>query len=730
MFRDRWAVHLCTCNDALPISAKEISRRVGLDAVPATHKSLVRAGAGVFWKEAQLGADFHLICCCSSPEAFAPALREAGIGGEKVVHLDLKADAFWRVREAEAGNQLAARLIHATIARTEAERPSPPLSLSVPSSVLIYTDRPEGLRLAERLAERMEVQVILNEDATGFDELTPPRNFKSLLRGRVVSVKGHLGAFRATLRSRQAIDLDTCTRCGRCAPVCHTQAITQGLRLVASKCDECGDCLKECAGIGAIRIPRDETREIPSGQVVALLSGTPAPASGLHTGYHFVPVNGSVDVDAIAYRVSDLAGDFARPAYVSYDEKVCAGGTAEIEGCGICIGECPYDALSRSGARIRVDESACEGCGGCVSVCPTSALRHREPSAEQVDAQLRALLSLSPGEATDGRRLAVVFHCGEKGTEALRVAGANRWPIGGNLAPVEVPCLRFVSEALILHSFRLGAAGVALLGCADCPNGERPLLEKRLDFCRATLEAFGLGAGRLALIPVQASPEAYFLASSIGELGAFLEGLGPAPLPPPARGPAPATEAGGGSPEGLGNRELVVEALRAFLGVTGKEPGRVLGETPLSYAQVRVRKEGCTLCAGCVFVCPTHALIMEEPESAMTSAKTLRFNHLKCVACGMCETACPESVVTIERGFSASRAALAYQDLVRDEMVKCISCGREYINKRALEGILGKLIGLEGVGDTFAGGRQDLLRMCPDCRGAQAIKEVERGWEP
>jgi ferredoxin len=131
-----------------------------------------------------------------------------------------------------------------------------------------------------------------------------------------------------------------------------------------------------------------------------------------------------------------------------------------------------------------------------------------------------------------------------------------------------------------------------------------------------------------------------------------------------------------------------------------------------------------------VFVCPTNALVMESPEGAMASARTLQFNHLKCVACGMCEAACPEKVMTIERGFSVSRAALGYRDLVRDEMVKCISCGREYINKQALEGILGKLMGLEGIGDTFAGGRKDLLRMCPDCRGAQAMAEVERGWTP
>lgn len=731
MPRDRWAVHLCSCNGALPISAKETGRLAGLDSVPTLHDALSRAGAGVFWKEAKLGADFHLVCCCSAKEAVAPALREAGIEEHKIVHLDLKRDAFWRAREPDGGNRLAARLIRSAIARTEAERPRSSLSLAVPSTVLVYTDRPEGLQLARRLADQMDVRVVLHEDAAGFDELMPGRACASLVRGKVVQVKGHLGDFRVSLRTRQAIDLDVCTRCGRCIPICHAKAITQGLRLVASKCDECGDCLRECAGIGAIRIPRDGAKEVAVGQVVAFVEEARAPKSGLHTGYHLISASGPADVDAVAFRVSRLTGGFDRPSYVSYDEKICAGGTAQLEGCGVCIDQCPYDALARVNARIRVEESTCEGCGGCVSICPTSALRFHNPSLEQIDAQLCALLASLPDEPAGGMRPVIVFHCGEKGAEALQVAGENLWPLGNNLLPVEVPCLRFVSEALIFRGFQLGASGVALFGCLDCPNGERPMLEERLALCRAALDAFGFGAERLSLVTVESSAEAYHLASAIGELGAFLEKIGPAPLPPFAGNALSPGEAGdGGFSEPGANRGMVVEAMRAFLGATGKEPGKIAGKTSLPYAEVKVRKEGCTLCAGCVFVCPTHALVMENPESAMASARTLQFNHLKCVACGMCETACPEKVVTIERGFSVSRAALSYRNLVRDEMVKCISCGREYINKRALEGILGKLMGFEGIGDTFAGGRKDLLRMCPDCRGAQAMAEVERGWTP
>lgn len=728
MPKDRWAVHLCSCNGALPIDTKEIARLAELDGEPAAHSNLGRAGTGAFWNGARIGADYHLVCCCCPDESFVPVFREAGVEEGQIVHLDIKGRAFQGQESREEGNRLAARLIRSAIARTEAERMVPPISLEVPSTVLIYTDTPLGLRLAERLAGRMQVHVVMDEDAEGFDDLTPIRPYGSLIRGKIVRVNGRLGAFHSSLRTRQAIDLDTCIRCGRCVPVCHAKAITPGLRLIASKCDECGDCLKECAEVGAIRIPRHDVREISTGQVVSLLAGAPPPESARHTGYHVVVADEALDVDAVAFRVSGLVGEFARPSYVAYEEKICAGSSAEIEGCGICLGECPFEAIGRSENRILIDGSVCEGCGGCVSACPTSALRFHEPSLEQIDAQLQALLSNPPGEEGKRGRNGVVFYCGEKGKETIGVAAENRWPIGTNFLPIEVPCLRYVSEALILRCFRLGAAGVGLLGCGDCPNGERPLLEERLSFCRSILDAFGFGAERLSSILVESSDQTYYMASAVGELGAFLERLEPAPILNVSATQIAAISDGSDNP--IGNRTMVIDSLRTFVRVTDKHPGRVVGVTSLPYAHVRVQEKGCTLCAGCVFVCPTHALIMEEPSSAMTETRTLRFNHLKCVACGMCETACPENVLSIERGLSVSRSSLSFEEVVRDEMVHCVSCGREFINKQALDAILGKLIGLAQIGDTFEGQRKNLLRMCPDCRGAQAVQEVERGWDP
>ncbi|MFQ5694010.1 MAG: hydrogenase iron-sulfur subunit, partial [Nitrospinota bacterium] len=312
-------------------------------------------------------------------------------------------------------------------------------------------------------------------------------------------------------------------------------------------------------------------------------------------------------------------------------------------------------------------------------------------------------------------RTAIVFHCGEMGAAALRAAAEGEGAYGENLLPLEVPCLRFVSEALMLRAFRLGAAGVALLGCAECPHGERPLLQAKIEFVRSVLDGFGFGAERLALIPAADG----ILGSAVWSLAAFGEALGPPPVPaaPPSR-------------PGLANRELLRDALSAFIEASGREPGTVVSGTPLTFARVQVDAGGCTLCGACVFVCPTHALAVQEVSKPLLNEKTLQFNHLDCVACGMCAPACPEKVVTLSRDLTVDRQAFSHRPLARDEMVLCAKCGREYINKKALDAILDRVLSAPRLGDTFAGGRRDILKMCPDCRAAVAVEEMQKGWEP
>lgn len=52
---------------------------------------------------------------------------------------------------------------------------------------------------------------------------------------------------------------------------------------------------------------------------------------------------------------------------VSIDKGACLS-------CGVCVGECPQDALSLGAESVEVDEGSCIECGICVGECPVGAL--------------------------------------------------------------------------------------------------------------------------------------------------------------------------------------------------------------------------------------------------------------------------------------------------------------------------------------------------------------------
>ncbi|MGH7399300.1 MAG: 4Fe-4S dicluster domain-containing protein, partial [Candidatus Rokuibacteriota bacterium] len=173
-----------------------------------------------------------------------------------------------------------------------------------------------------------------------------------------------------------------------------------------------------------------------------------------------------------------------------------------------------------------------------------------------------------------------------------------------------------------------------------------------------------------------------------------------------------------------GGREVIAQAVGALIAATGREPGRTAIPTGGPFAIPDVRVAGCTLCRTCVNVCPTHAFRFDESRQA------LELRQVACVNCGLCAAACPESVITLRPELALDRAALDYATVVRDDMLACTKCGVAFGNRRAVEVIESKLLGMANLLDTFAGTRRTLLRMCPNCRAVAAMQEMEKGWEP
>ncbi len=74
------------------------------------------------------------------------------------------------------------------------------------------------------------------------------------------------------------------------------------------------------------------------------------------------------------------------------DEDICSG-------CRICVSVCPYDALAYDERDdvSKVNEALCKGCGTCAAACPSSAITMSHFTAEQMLAQVVALIGGSDG---------------------------------------------------------------------------------------------------------------------------------------------------------------------------------------------------------------------------------------------------------------------------------------------------------------------------------------------
>jgi ferredoxin len=488
---------------------------------------------------------------------------------------------------------------------------------------LVIGPRADALPWAERLAAMLPVTVLLL-DGDAADE--PPRLFP-VFAARALVLTGWLGAFDATWQ----------------APGTAPQQARFDLVL----------------DLGAS--PQIATHQRPHG--------------------YYAPGPDQVSRQAAADALANMVGDFEKPKYFAYKERLCAHGRNKKIGCNACVEVCSAGAIAGAGDLIAVNPYLCAGCGACTTVCPTGALAYAYPDAPHTGTRIKALLG---AYAQAGGRDPVLLVHGAEGAallDALDAQGA----VPGRVLPLGVHHTASIGIDLWLAALAWGAAGVAVLMTdAEAPQYAAALAEQ-MAVAQAIMTGLGYAGPHVQLLRVADADE-------------LALGLRHAP-----RGVVPARRAGFHA--GADKRNTLDYALDHLLREAPQQVEEIALPAGSPFGALAVDAARCSLCMACVGACPASAL--QDGQNA----PQLRFIEKNCVQCGLCAATCPEDAIRLVPRLSFRETRKQPVVLNETQPFHCIRCDKPFGTLRMVESMLARLAGHPA----FAG-HLDRMRMCGDCR--------------
>ncbi len=620
--------------------------------------------------------------------------------GATVHFVDQREGAGW-VHDEAAATEKTVRLVEAARAGLETGTDTASIGGDVGRSVAVVGDA----QLAAALPDAAAVTLIA--DGEEFADVGTDLADVRVERGRVVDVSGSLGDIEVTLEARvteECIDCMDCVRVGPDDAVTRTPVDIDPDAPDGEWTDVCPTDVIDLEGV---------RRTISFDQVVH--PGGEDDAPGGTTGYHT-----DADLGTIA-AVSDLLAP-DRPSFLDLEMDVCASGDSGQEGCRSCYDACPHDAVSKPAPdEVSFDLAACQNCGACTSSCPTGAVELVERSNERLAREVEALVDEEPGgglldwsseTAIDPQ--VVTFVCSERAEAALtrygQLAASGREEISyPPILPVRVNCTDTVGQAHVLHALAAGADGVTIVGCGgDCAHSGPDPKADLVDRLNLATTDLGLGERVRFLAPEPAAPSEFAYS-----LSAFVEELTETPIPPGEHEASSTAVTDEDDLPAFGNRAWTLESLRAILEHVDPDRETIRGLENFGTMSV---SEGCGLTPTCTNLCPTDAIRRDD------RAGTLEFSHERCVDCGLCETGCPESAITMETGLDLGllpeeNDGDAWTTVHEEAPFECRKCGSVVASVSTVENLKAQLP--DGQMDGVDG---HMAEYCSDCKGELAFK--------
>src|SRR5690606_5458002 len=214
--------------------------------------------------------------------------------------------------------------------------------------VLIVGPAERVLSWAQRLQSQMAVSVLLSGGSAGLGERLFPT-----YSGSDIRVSGWLGAFDVSWKQSNPIDLEVCTRCNACITVCPEDAIDLSYQIDMDKCKSHRDCMKACSAIGAIDFARADDERQASFDLILDLSDNPLISLHQPPQGYFAPGADVMKQAGEVLKLTQLVGEFSKPKFFVYKEKLCAHGRNNQVGCNLCVEVCSAAAIASDGNHIK-----------------------------------------------------------------------------------------------------------------------------------------------------------------------------------------------------------------------------------------------------------------------------------------------------------------------------------------------------------------------------------------